>query len=44
MCEVSKKIITLIINDDEGREVLNLNLTYSLHAELLEVYYLNLLD
>ena len=44
MLEVGKEIITLIIHDDEGGEVLNVYLTYSLHAELLEVYDLNALD
>ena len=44
MCVVGKEIITLIIYDDEGREVLNIDLAYCLHAELLEVYNLNALD
>jgi hypothetical protein len=44
MSEVCEEIITLVIYDDKGREVLNINLANSLHAELLEVDNLNLLD
>ena len=44
MGEVCKKIITLIIHNNERREVLNVNLTHSLHAELWEVYDLDALD
>ena len=44
MSEVGKEIITLVIYDDKGREVLNIDLANSLHSKLLEVYNLNLLD
>ena len=44
MCEVCKEIITLIIYDDECREVLNIDLANSLHTELLKVYNHYLLD
>ena len=44
MSEVCKEIITLIIYNDKGREVLNINLANSLHTKLLEVYNLDLLD
>ena len=39
-----EEVITLIINKDECREVNNVNLPYSLHAELWVLYALNALD
>ena len=44
MCEVCEEIITLIIYNDESREVLHVDLANSLHTELWEVYNLDTLD
>ena len=39
-----EEVVTLIINQDKGREVLNINLPDSLHTELWIFYALNALD
>jgi hypothetical protein len=39
-----EEIVTLIINEDECREVNNVNLPNSLHAEFWVLYALNALD
>ena len=44
MSEFCKEIVTLIIYDDEGREILHINLANSLHTKLWEVYNLDRLD
>ena len=42
--EICEEVVTLVINDDECGEVLNVNLTHSLHTELGEVNNLHALD
>ena len=44
MSVLGEEVVTLIINDDECREVLDIYLAHSLHAKLLEVDNLNALD
>ena len=44
MCKICEEVVTLVINDDKGGEVLNINLTHSLHTKLGEVNNLHALD
>ena len=37
MFEICEEVISLIINDNKGREVFNIDLTNSLHTQLREV-------
>ena len=37
MCELCEEVVTLVIYDDERREVLHIDLTHSLHTQLWEV-------
>ena len=39
-----EEVMTLIVNEDEGREVFNGNLPYSFHTEFRILYALNALD
>ena len=39
-----EEVITLVVHEDEGGEVLHLNLPYSLHTELRILYALDALD
>ena len=42
--DLLEEVVALIINEDECREVNNVNLPYSLHAKLWVLYALNALD
>ena len=44
VCEIREEVVTLVINDDKRREVLDIDLTHSLHTELGEVNNLDALD
>ena len=42
--QLLEEIVALVVHEDEGREVLHLNLPDSLHAELGILYALDALD
>ena len=44
MFEIGKKVVTLVIDDDKGGEVLDIDLAHGLHAQLGEIDHLDRLD
>ena len=44
MFEIGKKVVALVVDDDERREVLDVDLADSLHAQFGEVHDLDRLD
>ena len=44
MLEIGEKVVPLVIDDDERREVLDIDLAHGLHAQFGEVHDLDRLD